>query len=234
MIAGALFAVAAAAQEPTPSPMPSSPPSVRVSGEASVTTQPDQAEMDVGVVTQAPTAEAAASQNAEQSSAVLAALRKALGSAGEVKTTSYSVTPNYRYPKEGGKPSIVGYTASNTVHVTASNLADAGKVVDAATQSGANTVHGLRFTLKDERAVRARAVGEAARDAKARAEAVAAALGLRIVRVLSVVEGGSVPFPQQDMVMAARAQGMAPATPVEPGPIEVRATVTLTAEITPR
>jgi uncharacterized protein YggE len=190
--------------------------------------------MDVGVVTQAPTAEAAAAQNAQQSSTVLAALRKALGSAGEVKTTSYSVTPSYRYPKEGGKPTIVGYTASNTIHVTATNLADVGKVVDAATQSGANTVQGLRFTLKDMRGVQARAAGEAARDAKARAEAVAAAIGLKIVRVLSVVEGGAVVPIVHDFAMATRAQGLAaPETPVQPGPIEVRATVTLTAEVSP-
>lgn len=143
-------------------------PTIRVGGEATINAKPDQAELALGVVTQATTGQAAAAQNAQKLDAVLAQLRKVLGSGAEIKTLGYSLTPNYRYPKEGGQPSISGYTASNVVEVKTGDLAQVGKLIDAATQSGANTVQSLRFTLKDEQAAMAQALRAAAVKARAK------------------------------------------------------------------
>ncbi|MEK6303969.1 MAG: SIMPL domain-containing protein [Acidobacteriota bacterium] len=204
---------------------------IRVTGEATVTSKPDQAEINIGVVTQATTGQAAATQNAQKQDAVLSELRKVLGAAAEIKTISYSLSPNYRYPKEGGQPTITGYTASNIVEVKTSDLAQVGRVIDVATQSGANTVQSLRFTLKDEQRVRAQALGEAAIRARGKADALASALGLKILRVLHIDEGGvAMPLPMNTRAFSAEA-GAAVSTPVESGTIEVHATVTLTVEI---
>ena len=207
-------------------------PTIRVGGEATINAKPDQAELALGVVTQATTGQAAAAQNAQKLDAVLAQLRKVLGSGAEIKTLGYSLTPNYRYPKEGGQPSISGYTASNVVEVKTGDLAQVGKLIDAATQSGANTVQSLRFTLKDEQAAMAQALRAAAVKARAKADTLAAALGVKIVRVLHVDEGGQPVRPvfAEAMTMRASAES-APPTPVEPGTIEVQATVALTVEI---
>src|SRR5581483_8021901 len=96
------------------------PASVQATGEAVVQVKPDQAKLNIGVVTQAASAQAAASQNAARLETTLAKLKAALGAAGEVRTAAYSLTPNYQYPRDGGQPSITGYTASNTVEVTTS------------------------------------------------------------------------------------------------------------------
>jgi uncharacterized protein YggE len=222
-----LFGVSVAAQEP---PERLVPPSIRVSAEATVTAQPDQAQIDIGVTTQAQTAQSAAANNAQQLDSVIAELRRALGSGVEIKTVSYSLNPDYRYPKDGGKPTIIGYTATNIVRVTLNDLTLVGQVIDMASQSGANWIHRLRFTLKDEQAARSQALRAAAIKAKAQAEAVAQALGLKIIRVLSVVESGASVQPIARDVMLARAEAAAP-TPIEPGAIEARAMVTLTVEI---
>ncbi len=220
----------AAAQDPGGRP---APPSIRVTGEATVSARPDQAQIDIGVVTQAPAAQEAAAQNARQADAVQAELRRTLGAGAEIRTASYTITPNYRYPREGGQPTITGYTATNVVQVKTDRLADVGKVIDVATASGANAIRGLQFTLKDEAAARLKALGDAAVKARAQAGALAAALGLKIVRVLSVVEGEpTVVRPLRMEALAARAGPAAP-TPVEPGTIDIRATVTLTVEISP-
>ena len=203
---------------------------IQVKGDATATAKPDQAEIKIGVLTQASTGQAAAAQNAQKQEAVLAELRKVLGPGVEIKTISYSLSPNYRYPKEGGQPTLSGCTASNIVQVRTSDLAQVGKVIDVATQSGANTIEGLRFTLKDEQAVVSQALREAAIVAKAKAEALASALRLKILRVLHVDEGGQPARPLFAEAAAMRA-GAAPPTPVEPGIIEVQATVTLTVEI---
>jgi uncharacterized protein YggE len=208
-------------------------PSIRVTGEAAVTTKPDQAQIDIGVVTEASNAQAAATENAEKLDAVLGELRTALGPGADIKSTSYSLIPVYHYPKEGGTPTITGYTATNVVQVKTNELTQVGKIIDTAARSRANRIQSLQFTLKDEQAVYIQALREAVTKARAKAEAIGSALGLKIVRVLSAEEGGPQSRPVHAESMRARAAAPPVQTPVEPGTIEVRATVTLTVEIAP-
>jgi uncharacterized protein YggE len=205
-------------------------PTIRVTGEATVSAKPDEAEIDIGVTSQAQTAQAAAADNATKLEATLTTLRKALGANADIKTISYSVSPNYRYPREGGQPTIAGYIATNIVQVKTGDLKEVGKLIDLATQSGANTIHSLRFTLKDDQAVRNRALAEAAGKARGKATALAAALGVQIVRLLQVEEGaGMGPRPQMHAYAEARMAG-AP-TPIESGTIDITVTVVLTFEV---
>ncbi len=75
------------------------PRTLTVSGEATISAEPDQAQIDIGVVTQARTAPEASKENADRLSRVLAEVKKLLGKSDEVKTSGYSLTPNYRYPQ---------------------------------------------------------------------------------------------------------------------------------------
>jgi uncharacterized protein len=208
-------------------------PSIRVTGEATVTTKPDQVRIDIGIVTEAKNAQAAATENAEKFDAVLGELRKALGPEADIKTIGYSLTPMYHYPKEGGTPTVTGYLATNVIQVKTNELTQVGKIIDTAAQSSANRIQSLRFTLKDEQAAYIQALREAAAKARAKAEAMGSALGLKIVRVLSAEEGGQLSRPAYAEGMQARAAATPVQTPVEPGTVEVRATVTLTVEIAP-
>ena len=205
-------------------------PSITVSGDATVSAEPDQAEIDIGVVTQARTAPDATKQNAERVARVLAEIKKQLGKGDEVKTSGYSLTPNYRYP-QGGKPEIVGYTASNTLRIKTTNLSLVGRLIDSAMQAGANNVNRLVFTLQDELAAQLGALKMASAKARAKAEAVTAALGLKIVRIISVNEGERMVQPIYRQAMAARAEAASAPTPVEPGTVEVRSTVSMTVEV---
>ncbi len=207
------------------------PPFVTATGESTIEAKPDQATINIGVVTQASTASAASSQNATQLTAVLDKIKSEIGGKGEIRTAGYSVNPNLSYPNppNSGGPKIVGYTASNTVRVKLDDISLVGRVVDAATATGANAVHGIQFSVKDEQGVRAQALQEAARKARSAGEAIASALGLRVVRVQSAEAGHSSfvrPMMAMQMSSAARAQ-----TPVEPGSVEISATVTVTLEV---
>jgi uncharacterized protein len=211
------------------------PPSITAQGEAVITAEPDQAQIDIGVLTQARNAPDAAKENAEKLSRVLAQIKKLLGKGDEVKTTGYSLNPNYRYP-QGGKPEITGYTAVNVLQIRTGNLAEVGKLIDAGMQSGANQINRLVFTLKDEHSAQVQALRMAAQKAQSKADQMAAALGLKVVRVLSLTENerGVRPIIAQTRGMQAEALTSAAPTPVEAGNIEVRSSVTLTAEIAPR
>ncbi|MBP1636858.1 MAG: hypothetical protein H6Q10_3432 [Acidobacteria bacterium] len=225
-LAPAFSAATAGAQEPPRQ----EPPSIQVTGEATVTVQPDQAQMEIGVVTQAEKSQAAAAQNAQRLEKVLADLRAAVGPEGKVQTVGYSLRPEYRHPGQGGgEPTITGYTATNVVQVTLNDLSRVARAIDAATASGANRIQALRFELKDEQAVRAQALREAAVRARAKADALASALNLQVVRVLSVSEAGGPVVPMRD-VMFARAESAA-ATPIEAGTVEIHATVNLVVEV---
>jgi uncharacterized protein YggE len=165
---------------------------------------------------------------------MLTELRQALGAGAEIKTLSYSLAPLYRFAEEGGNPTLAGYAATNVVQVKINDLTQVDKIIDLGVQSGANQIHRLQFTLQDEQAVRTQAIREAVTKARIQAEAIAASLGLRIVRVLFVEEGGPVSLrPLTAEAGAERADTAAMSTPIEPGTIEVRATITLTVEIAP-
>jgi len=201
---------------------------VRATGDATLSTKPDQARINVGVVTQAATAQEASTQNAAQVETVLARLRQVLGAAGEMKTIGYSLTPNYKYPQGGGTPTLIGFTASNTVEVTTNDLSLIGKVIDTAIQAGATNVQGLRFTVKDAESLRSVALAMAARQARAHADGIAAGLGVRLGAVITAQEGAVYNIQPLDTRATA---GAATPTPIETGLVEIQATVTVDVEI---
>lgn len=206
-------------------------PTVRANGEATVNIRPDQVRVDIGVVTQAQTAAAAAGQNAKQTTDVITTLKKVLAGSAEIQTSGYSVQPNYRHSRDGSPPTIVGYTATNMVQVKSAGVATVGKVIDAATSAGANNIQGIQFTLKDEQAARGEALKEAARNARANAEAIAAGLGMKVGRIVNLSDGDPVRvIPVRAEMMRAQADAAA-MTPIEPGDVQVRAVVTVTAEL---
>jgi uncharacterized protein len=208
------------------------PPTIRVTGEAIVREKPDQAEIEVGVTTQAKRAPDATAENAKRVEAVLAAVKKVLGDEGEIQTAGYNLSPNQEWPKEGGSPKIVGYTASNVVRARTTDLDKVGPVIDAALEAGANQVQGLNFSLRDEAKARDRALALAAKRAKAKAEALADALGVKLGAVRSADEAAAAPppMPYGRVAMAAMKAEGAP-TQIEAGSLDVTATVTLAIEI---
>jgi uncharacterized protein len=204
------------------------PPSMRVHGEATVSVEPDQLQFDIGVVTQASTAKEATDQNDSQSKALILELRAAFPSAS-VRSINFSVNPNYHYPAEG-PPTIAGYTASNTVRLLLNDISKLQSVIDIAIKSGAKSINRLTFTLQNENPVRAEAFAKAADQAQAGARALAAALKLKLGRLLSVEEGQPVLVspPRQISFEDLSSTNVAP---VSLGRIDVHADVNLTYEI---
>jgi uncharacterized protein YggE len=201
---------------------------VRATGDATLSVKPDQAKINVGVVTQAATAQEASTQNATQVDAVLNRLKQVLGASGDMKTIGYSLTANYKYPQGGGQPTLTGYTASNTVEVTTNDLSLIGKLIDTATQAGATNVSGLRFTLKDAESLQTVALAMAARQARSHADGIAAGLGLRLGAVITAQEGAVTSVVPIDTRTTAAGGTQ---TPIETGTVDIRATVTVDVEI---
>ncbi|MBW4050404.1 MAG: SIMPL domain-containing protein [Proteobacteria bacterium] len=236
LLAAALIAASSWAQAQAAAPVPPGPPpaTLQVTAEAKVSETPDRVYIDIGVTTRARKSETAASRNARQLSTVISALKRAAGPGAQLTTTEYSISPDYSYPPHGA-PAIVGYTASNVVRVRLDDLRTIGAVLDAATREGSNNVRDIRFAVRDEQAPRTEALRKAAVSARQDAQALAQALGLRIVRVLRVDEQSPAVMPRPIYLQAERfaAAPAAPRTPIEAGAIAVNATVSLTVEVAP-
>jgi uncharacterized protein YggE len=221
-----LGASAALAQGNMEGPLP--PGTIRVVGEATITAKPDVAELDVGVVSEAKTAEAASAENARKMDKVMAALKKEVGAGGEVKTVGYMVTQRYNEPKPNERQqTIAAYVVTNIVRARIPDVKSAGRVVDVALKQGANEVQRLIFTFKNPEPVLAEALKAAASKARTRANALAAALGLKLGAVLSVSDGDFSARPAPFSEMRAKLASADVATPIEAGELEVPATVTV-------
>ncbi len=206
---------------------------VIVSGDSIVQAQPDTAILTIAVVTQSKRAIDAQQENATKSDAVVRALKSAAGSGAEVKTSGYSLQPMRVY-RENQPPTITGYEARNSVTVTMPDLTKVGTVIDAASQAGTNDVSGLSFTLRQDRPARDQALGEATREALAKARVIAQALGGRVVRIVEVQEEGTNrprPVYEMDQMQTMRAGAGATATPIEIGTLDITSRVQLIAEI---
>jgi uncharacterized protein YggE len=110
-------------------------------------------------------------------------------------------------------------------------LARVSEIIDTAVRAGANQVQRIAFTLADDEAPQRLALRNAVLKARADAQAIAAALDVKLGAVHSVVEhdvGNVRPLARQALAAAPES---GPATPIEPGQIEVRARVVLKAEI---
>lgn len=202
---------------------------VTVSGNARVTAQPDMAIISISIVTQSSSALEAQQQNAVKTTAVINALQKIVPGAAEIKTSGYSLVPQRVY-KENLPPTISGYEGRNSVLVTLNDLNRVGAVIDAATGAGANNVEGISFILRNDGEVRRKALTEATREAIDKANALAQALGGRLVRIIAVEESGGVPRP----VIYAQREAMAVQTtdtPIEIGTLEINSQVLLIGEI---
>lgn len=208
-------------------------PRVMVTGDAVVQAQPDTAILTVSVVTQSKSALAAQQENARRSERVVGALKEAAGPGAEIKTSGYVLTPQRVY-KENQPPTITGYEARNSVTVTLPDLTSVGRVIDAATEAGANNVDNVSFTLRKERAALEQSLREATAEALGKAQAIAQSLGKRIVRIIEVREEGTIrPRPVYAMESADIGRVRAAAsTPIEIGTLDVRSQVQLTVEIT--
>jgi len=231
-IVGLLSVVPAAVAAAEPAPAQPSGPTIRVFGQATVAAKPDQAEIEVGVTTGKKTATAAVSETEHKMEQVLAALKKEVGTNGEIKTSEISVQTRFAETRGGDETSrIIGYTATNMVQVRISDTHAVGRLLDAALKAGANTVERVRFTLKAPDAVQNEALRAASGKARARATAIAEGQGLRVGDVVSVSEGTVVDNADREKSgfegLRGNVSNANMAATIQPGSIQVEATVTV-------
>lgn len=190
---------------------------VTVTGTGIVEAVPDRAEVSAGVETRAATARAALAANGTAMRKVIDALRA--GGGTDVTTQTVSLSTSF---DNQGAPN--GFVASNIASATVA-FDKAGALIDAAVAAGANTVYGPSPSRSDADALYRQALAKAVADAASRAAVLAKAAGRELGRVTGISESGSALAP-----VFAKAAADA-STPVESGPQETTASVSVTYEL---
>lgn len=214
----------AAAQNP--------PPSITVTGDASISVPPDIAQIDSGVTTEAKTAREAGEANNKAMGIVLLALKNAGIAEKDFQTSRLSLSP--QSAAAGRNPNapfqIVGYRASNRITVTIRDITKVADTIDVLVGAGANEISGISFMVSKASKLLDEARVEAIEDARRKAEIYARAANVSLGAALNISEE-TAPGPIPYRKMAA---GMAASTPVAQGEETLRVSVTVAYEIKPK
>ena len=221
------------------------PSILNVSARGTIQLAPDTAIVNFSVETAGESFEQVVSDNRDRMERVMAALI-ALGiPEARVQTTSFDVTPQYAplprrrndEPIKYEPPKILGYTARNGLKVEVRDLAKVGTVADRALKAGANHFNGIQWIVRDQHPVYLKALAQAAKKAKEKAQTLAQSLDVQLVELLTVQEGGvAVPELRRSFAKASMpmSDGAAESSvSMSPGEIKIEAQVTLLYKIGP-
>jgi uncharacterized protein len=221
-------AIAVAALLPAPALAETVPPEtapsavISVTGEATVSVAPDQAQIDGGVTSEAKTAREASDANNAAMGKVLLALKGAGIEEKDFQTSRLSLQPQSAPNRTGSGPAtIVSYRASNHVTVRLRDVAKLASLLDTMVAAGANDIGGINFVVSNASKLLDEARERAVADARRKAEIYARAAGVTLGTPLSISEEGG-PGP---VFRAKMAVSMPAAAPVAAGEETLAVTV---------
>jgi uncharacterized protein YggE len=192
---------------------------------------PDRAWITIGAESRAPSPREAQRRNTELMKPVQDKLRATGIPADAIRTVAYDV--QYEWDFVNGKRVGRGYVARNSIEVRIDDIDRIGEYLEVAVGSGATSLNGIRFDMKDQAKLERDALRMAVTDARQKAEAAAAGAGRAIDRILRIDEQGGVtpPVPVRFMREAAQAAAADAAPPIAAGQMEIRARVSVTAAL---
>lgn len=205
------------------------PPGLTVIGIGTVRARPDQAVVTLGVKTEGEALAVALNENNRRASAVLAALKEQGVAEADIQTASFQIQiEEPRDPQTGRRTGPPVYHVTHVYTVIFRDLDRVGHGVDAAVAAGANRVDTIAFRIGDPNRLAMEARRLAAEDAKARAQALASALGAQLGRVVSITETA---IPQPVPMARTAAFAEATAVPVAAGELEITVQIQVTWEL---
>lgn len=213
-------------------------PTLTVTGTGNLATAPDMAYVTFGMQTVAKSLAEAQHHNHEVMQKVIDRLSELDIDKARIQTSTFNVSPQLKPPpKRNGDatpvtPEIIGYMVSNHVTVQVFNPDKIAAVIERTLTAGANHFQGIQWALKDEQQAKRGAMKQAVVMAREKAATLSESLKLKLLRLISVSEGGQVtrPMSLNSRSMMAMDTGSGE-PPIFGGEMKVEATVTLVYEI---
>lgn len=199
-------------------------------GTGLVTTTPDIVIVTIGVTTRGESPTAALAENNAEMRSVIEAVTAAGIEDRDITTSGFSISPIYadrRTIDDDDLQPITGFSVSNQVTVRIRDIAASGDILDQVVAAGANQINSIRFSVAETEALRDEAVAMAIADARRKAELMAEAAGVELVRILSVSSyGGGLPQPELSLARNS--------VPIVAGEQAITANATIVFEIAPQ
>lgn len=207
------------------------PSQLIVQADATVQALPDRLKMRLGVVTEAPEAGEALSDNNQRMENLMLMLREIGLQQDDLATGQFQIRPEWSIPPRptpaNWQRKIVAYRVSNELLVETGRVDLAGDLLGLAQESGANQIGGLQFDLADPELHRLQAITAATQKAQRKAQALASAAGARLGEIISLSLDSSGNGFSPKLMMAEARTTTADAVPVAAGKVEVHAGVNI-------
>jgi uncharacterized protein YggE len=228
---------------------------ISVSGEGEVFAIPDTATFTFTVDETAKDVATAQASATKKANDIIAYLKGQSIADTDIQTTDYNINPQYSYQQAvcpnvpvaesssgmtptiavycpPGKQTITGYEVSQTVSVKVRDTSKAGAILAGVGGKGVSNVSGLSLTVSNQDALQLQARDKAIADAKGKADALAASLGVQLVRIVGYNENGGPVYYPKAMSMSVGASDSAAAAPSIPtGQNKITSDISITYEI---
>lgn len=157
---------------------------ITVTGTASVQLVPDIVVINLGVEANAGDVLTAQRTANTAASAVINALIEDLQlDPADIGTSRYDIMEKYNYDSMRGESVRDGYVATCMLSIVVRDVDQAGAVIDAAMQAGANRLDSVEFSSSDQRTARDEALTLAVQDGIRKAQTIAAAAGITLKKL---------------------------------------------------
>ena len=195
-----------------------------VVGEGKVDIVPDTATVQAGITAESKTVQEVEGKINEINNKIVSALEKLGIDKKDIKTSNYSINPSYNFTPNG-RNNISGYTGNASLVITVRKQELVSQVITAATEAGANQVYNSGFIVDDPATYREEARNKAIQNAKEQAQVLSKELGIKLGRVVNIVE--STPGPDRIVPMLRSESGLGGAPDLQPGSQTITSVVTL-------
>jgi hypothetical protein len=215
---------------------------ISVSDIGEIYAKPDLAVVAFSVVNESATVSGSIAENAKKMNTVIDFMKKQGVEDKDLKTASFNIYPRYEWSREtvclfppctGEKRVLTGYEVQQSLEVKIRDMAKIGDIIQGATDSGANQVGDLSFTIDKQDEIKNQAREQAIEKAKAKAKELAGQLGVKLARIVNFSESGTmpIPYPYDTMLGKGGGETSSEAPSVETGENKISVTVSITYEI---
>ncbi|GGG27632.1 SIMPL domain-containing protein [Pontibacter amylolyticus] len=163
------------------------PPLISVNGIGEVKLEPNEVVITLGVETREKTLDQARKQTDKQAAAIIAYLRKQGVDAKDIQTSFVNLQPIYA-GNEFGKAQPEFYLAQKTMTIVIKKINKFDELLSGLYDNGVNRIDNIYFKVSDIEKHRAEARKKAVADAKQKANALTAELGVKVGKVYSINE----------------------------------------------
>jgi len=168
---------------------------IAVSAEGKVTAIPDVGVINLSVESRGKTVAQVQADNTKKINQVIDFLKSKKVESKDIRTTQYNLYPTYTYQPQTGRQSLDGYQLTQSVEAKVRALDSVGDILAGSLEQGANQVGQLSFTIDDPEVYQQLARLQAIQKARAKAEVLAQAAGVRLGKVRSFSENVNTPPP---------------------------------------